>query len=81
MFRPLAEIHPETALQQLRPERQLQQAPVSPVEQDDTNYQQDLRRANYYLRKVLSSAEKLGIRFDRAQSLERADTHQNVKLL
>ncbi|MEG1564992.1 MAG: hypothetical protein RR365_14920, partial [Bacteroides sp.] len=52
-----------------------QQAPVSPVEQDDPSYQQDLRRANSYLRKVLSTAEKLGISFDRAQSLERADTN------
>lgn len=72
-FHPLADIHVKIATQELRLERP-QQAIVSPVEQDDPAYQSRLHRALRCLRKVQETAQTLGISFDKAQQLARAES-------
>lgn len=76
-YHALQEIHAKIATQEWRLERVTQHAIVSPVDQDSSSYRLQLQRAGKYLRKVLETADKLGISFDRAQQLVRKEVKTN----
>ena len=76
-YRSLQEIHIKIATNEWQLERITQHAIVRPVEQDSPGYQAQLHHAGKCLRKVLKTSEQLGISFDKAQRLVRAETQSD----